>query len=865
MKSMLRRTTLREIRGSLGRFLAIFGIIALGVGFFCGVKSTTPAMVRTMNDFIKENQLFDFRLVSTIGWEAEDVERFRSLDGIRAISGANSLDAIFICGDKDSEADGNDAEKDIEAGAGTDVVENENPNEGADKNELVFKCHTLLDNINKLRLLKGRMPASDNECVVDARMNHRPQIGDKIRVSGENKEDTKDGFAYEEYEVVGFVDSVYYFNFERGSTSIGNGSVDGFMYIPQGGINMDVFTEIFVKLDSDLEIYSDEYKEMIEKASSMWESRAKEIADERYDRIMDQVNEQFSHAVQLLLAEYIQIPDSPEVFVFDRNTNIAYSCFESDSKIVGQVARVFPVFFMLVAALVCMTTMSRMVEEQRMQIGTLKALGYSDARIMGKFIFYSGSAAFLGAVLGYIAGILIIPGVIWVTYSLMYITLKLKIAVEIKLALGSLLIALLCSVGVTYVSCRTALFSEAATLMRPKAPKTGKRVLLERVKFIWNRMKFLNKVSYRNIFRYKRRLVMMLLGVSGCTALLMTGFGLNDSIAGFAKMQFDEIQVADSSVIYNNGKKDEIPASLKEKLAELNCDYIVVNESSWDLNTGDKVKGVSVVTPLTYDGLDRFMKLHDDEDGTPFTEPGLNEILISSSISSRYELEKGDKVKLINEDLKEIDATVAGVFENHVYNFVFMSAATLNAAYKDKADFNALYLNYPEDADVHKLSSDISSDENVTYITINEDFKNRITKMMDSLKLVVLVIIVCAAGLFFIVLYNLTNINITERLREIATVKVLGFYDRETNRYVLKENLVLTAAGALLGLLLGIWLHRFVMSNIVVDMVHFRVYIAPVSFGLSLLMTLVFNFLVNLVMKRMIFNINMAESLKSVE
>ena len=860
MKSMLRRTTLREIRGSLGRFLAIFGIIALGVGFFCGVKSTTPAMVRTMNDFVKDNQLFDLRLVSTIGWEAEDVEKFRTLEGIRAISGSDSLDAVFISGsvgDEDTPGIGPDD--------GTDVVENENPNEGADKNELVFKCHTLLDDINKLRLLKGRMPASGNECVVDARMNHRPEIGEKIRVSGENKEETKDGFAYDEYEVVGFVDSVYYFNFERGSTSIGNGSVDGFMYIPQSGFNMDYFTEIYVKLDSDLEIYSDEYKELIDKVSEQWEGSAKEIADERYDRIKAKVDEQFSHAVQLLLAEYIQIPDPPEVFVFDRNTNIAYSCFESDSRIVGQVARVFPVFFMLVAALVCMTTMSRMVEEQRMQIGTLKALGYSDARIMGKYIFYSGSAACLGAVLGYIAGILIIPGVIWVTYSLMYITLKLKIAVELKLALGSLLIALLCSVGVTYVSCRTALFSEAATLMRPKAPKTGKRVLLERVKFIWNRMKFLNKVSYRNIFRYKRRLIMMLLGVSGCTALLMTGFGLNDSIAGFAKMQFDEIQVADSSVIYTNGKRDEIPQSLKEKLTELNCDYTVVHESSWDLKTGDRVKGVSVVTPLTYEGLDRFMKLHDDGDGTALSEPGLNEILISSSISTRYELEKGDKVKLINEDLKEIDATVAGVFENHVYNYVFMSAATLNAVYKDKADFNALYLNYPEGADIHKVSSDISADENVTYITINEDFKNRITKMMDSLKLVVLVIIVCAAGLFFIVLYNLTNINITERLREIATIKVLGFYDRETNKYVLKENLVLTAAGAFLGLFLGILLHRFVMSNIVVDMVHFRVYIAPLSFGLSLLMTLVFNFLVNLVMKRMIYNINMAESLKSVE
>ncbi len=831
MKSMLRRTNLREIRGSLGRFLAIFGIIALGVGFFCGVKSTTPAMVKTINEFIIEHELFDFRLVSTIGWEDEDVEYLAGLEGVRSVRGSNFADAIFI---KD------------------------------DETELVLKCHSLLEDINTVSVKEGRLPESDDECLIDYPMNARPKIGETIKVSKSNKEDTVDAFTHEEYKVVGYADAVYYINFERGSTSIGNGGVDGFVYILPEGFDADYYSEIFVKLEHDYEIYSKEYERLIDGCTDYWEQETKKTAQARYDRIMEKLNQELIPALILLAGDYLGIPDPPETFVLGRNTNIGYSCFESDSKIVGQVAKVFPVFFILVAALVCMTTMSRMVEEQRMQIGTLKALGYSDAKIMGKYMFYSGSAAFMGALLGYFAGIIIIPKVIWVTYKLMYITLPLKLPIDVTLILLSLFAAFLCSVGVTFLSCRAALFSQAATLMRPKAPKTGKRVLLERVGFVWNRMKFLNKVSYRNIFRYKRRLLMMLLGVSGCTALCMTGFGLNDSIAGFAKMQYEEIQIADASLTYDGGKNEVLPESLKAKLDELSCEYTVLQESSWDLVTGDKVKSVNVVTPFTYEGLERFMIIN-DKNGEPLPAPGLNELLISESIASRYELKKGDKVILRNEDLKEIDATVAGVFENYVYNYVFMSAETLNAVYKNKINFNGLYVNYPKGGDIYKLCAGLSDNEHVSYLTIFEDFKNRITKMMDSLKLVVLVVIVCAAGLFFIVLYNLTNINITERLREIATVKVLGFYDRETNRYVLKENLVLTVLGALLGLWLGIWLHRFVMSNIVVDMVFFRVYIAPVSFGLSIVMTLVFNWFVNLVMKRKIYVINMAESLKSVE
>ncbi|MCR4794203.1 MAG: ABC transporter permease [Ruminococcus sp.] len=906
MGSAVRKTTLREIRGTFGRFFAIMAIIALGVGFFTGVRITTPAMVNTVNSFLAEKQLYDYRLLSTLGWQEDDIADFKSRPDVRAAEGAYSLD--------------------IMAGG------------------YVFRAHSLTDNINGLRLAEGRLPQAPDECIME---KGKLPLGTDIYLSDENSDSVKNALKSNKFTVVGTAESSMYINFERGTTSVGNGEINAFIYLPAEAFDIDVYTEAYIRFDQDFAIYSDEYESFMDGRDKQWENITQSRADLRYgdiyaeaesklndgkaeleknrkegqekldsaklelDNAKTQLDEQLAQLEQIKdimpeqyasgmeqynagLAEYEsgladyeasladfekQISDAekdiqkgendlaklkkPEVFVLDRNTNIGYACFENDSEIVAQVARIFPVFFILVAALVCMTTMSRMVEEQRTQIGVFKALGYSEGTIMGKFMFYSGLAAIIGCVLGYGAGTYLFPKIIWKTYELMYIKLQMSYLFDKKLALIALAVSLVCSVGTTWFSCRMELSETAAGLMRPKAPKAGKRVFLEYVGFIWKRMKFLHKVSIRNIFRYKKRFFMMILGIGGCTALLVTGFGLKDSIAGFAEMQYEDIQIAGGSASLRN-VGDEVPAELERVLAENTEDYTLLYTGSWDLLYGKKVKSITVNAADSFECMEKYFKFR-SMDGSQLAPPAEGEAVVSHSISERYGIKAGDTMKLRDENMRELEVKVSGVFENHVYNLVFMSRSTMEQQLGEKLPVNYSFINFKDGADTSMASAELSKCNNITSVMVFETLKERLSKMMSSLDYIVLIVIVCAAGLAFIVLYNLTNINITERVREIATIKVLGFFRRETSAYVLRENLALTAIGTAIGLVLGVFVHGFVMAQIRVDMVDFSVRILPKSFVYSVILTFIFTFAVDMFMEIKLEKINMAESLKSIE
>lgn len=909
MGSAVRKNALREIRGTFGRFFAIMAIIALGVGFFTGVRIVTPAMVNTVNEFLDENQFYDYRLLSSIGWEEEDVEDFKSRPEVRCAEGSYTLDILT-----------------------------------AGSREYVLRAHSLTDNINGIRLKEGRLPQNENECVIE---NGKFKIGGTITLSEDNSDSVKNALKSDKFTIVGYADSSMYINFERGTTSVGNGEISAFVYLPKEAFDLDVYTEVYVRFAQDLEIYSDEYETFMDGRDKQWENYCRERADLRFDRLYSeaddklsdgraeleknradgqekldkaksdldsgkaQLDEQLAQLEQIKdiapdqysagmeqynaayadyekgLADYEsskadfdkQIADAeaelkkgesdlsslkkPDIYVLDRNTNIGYACFESDSEIVAQVARVFPIFFILVAALVCMTIMSRMVEEQRTQIGVFKALGYSEGTVMGKFIFYAGLAAIIGCVLGYSLGTYIFPKIIWKTYTLMYIQLPIGYLFDKQLALIALAVSLICSVGVTWFSCRVELSETAASLMRPKAPKAGKRVLLEYVTPVWKRLKFLQKVSIRNIFRYKKRLFMMILGIGGCTALLVTGFGLKDSIAGFAETQYSEIQVADASANLRN-VGDVLPEELTNVLNENTEDYTLLYTGAWDLLYGKKVKSVTVNAADSFDNMEKYFDLHTVK-GEKLTPPAEGEAIVSHSIAERYGIKKGSMMKLRDENMRELNVKVTGVFENHVYNVVFLGRETMEKQLGESVHVNYAFLNFKEGADTYKTTAALSKNGNITAVMVFADLKERLSKMMSSLDYIVLIVIVCAAGLAFIVLYSLTNINITERVREIATIKVLGFFRHETSSYVLRENLALTAFGTVVGLGVGILLHAFVMAQIRVDLVDFSVRILPKSFLFSTLLTFLFNFIVDLFMVLKLERINMAESLKSIE
>lgn len=928
MARSMRKTTLREIRHTLGRYMAILAIIALGVGFFAGVRDTTPAMVNMMDKFFTEKNFYDYRIISTSGWDEESVEEFAAQPQVLMAEGSFSFDASYYVSSRSID-------------------------------ETVLKTHMLPQKINDIEVLEGTLPEKPDECAVEQGKGYK--IGEKIRLNDSNDPETLDMLNEREFTVTALVISPYYINREKGTTSIGNGTLDGFIYLPESAFDSEFYSEVFVCFDSDYLMYSEEYNSFIENKKDEWEKIAEEIALKHHNKIIAEAEAELSDAktefensiaegqaeldksakeladgkkklestkkqldaakadIDMLeayigstspdfkeakanyengLAEYeealaefekgeaeynkglaefeeksaegkkdiaeaekkIADMDNPSVYLFDRNTNIGYALFENDSEIVEQVAKVFPIFFILVAALVCMTTMSRMVEEQRTQIGVLKAIGYSEASIMGKFMFYSCSAALIGCIAGFAAGTKLFPSIIWETYKLMYIPIDMPYYFDKELAIIAVIVSILCSAGTTWISCRVELKETAASLMRPKAPKAGKRVLPEYIPFLWNRLKFLHKVSIRNIFRYKGRLFMMVIGIGGCMALLLTGFGIKDSIAGFADTQYNEIQTADSAVFFLDEKYDKIHDLLNEETE----DFVMMYHGSWDLLYDNRVKSIDLEAIEDYSNISEFMVFRDNE-GNPLSPPQADEALISNSIADRYNVEIGDEITLRDSEMRELQFKVSGVFENHAYNLVYTNLESCKNQLGTDILSNKAFINFREEENHGKQAADINKVSGVISVEQFAKTRDRMAEMMSSLDYIVLLVIACAAALAFIVIYNLTNINITERQREIATIKVLGFFRRETSAYVLRENIALTVMGILAGIALGIPLHSFVMSQIKVDIVDFSTVIFPQSFIYSAVLTLIFNFIVNLFMEIKLERINMAESLKSVD
>lgn len=892
MKSIMKKTTLREIRQSLGRYLAIFAIVAMGVGFFAGLKITRQVMITSANAYLEEKQLYDFRLLSTLGFEDEDVQTLSSKEDIRFVEGAVAADILYF-------------------------------NQQGNKD--VIKAHSLLQNINGLEVVAGRLPQQATECVVDANLYDKSALGTKIVLSENNVEEDLDYFAYREYTIVGIAQSSAYIQFERGTTALGNGQVSGFMYLLPQGFCAEFYTEIYVKFNQDYPIYSKDYNDYIDDKEPLWKDYCKAQGERRYQAIVADAEAELANAKQTLAEEkanakqtladakkeltdaeakladaHAELADGwakyndsyaefeekiaeaeqeiadteadianiekPETYVLNRDTNIGYACFQNDSSIVEGLANVFPVFFFLVAALVCMTTMNRMVEEQRTQIGVLKALGYGEAAIMGKYLFYSGSAALAGCIAGYFLGIHLFPFVIWTAYGMMYQMGSIVYIFDGGTALLCLACALLCSMGTTWISCRHELKEVAADLMRPKAPRAGKRVFLEWLPFIWKRLKFLHKVSVRNIVRYKRRFFMMVIGISGCTALLVTGFGIRDSVVDIADQQFQEIQTYQFGITLKNGIKDANDPSLTEFTEILDTydgSFLPVLETTMDLQTPENLKSIHLIIVENPAQIGEYIDLH-TPDKTAISYPKAGEAVICEKLAKRYRIQIGDTIHLFEENGTEVQAVVSGICENYIYNYIYLNAETYQTALGTFL-YKNVYANITKDADIHAIGAAIMKANNITAVSINADMLVRFSSMMSSMNYIVFVVIACAAALAFIVLYNLNNINITERIREIATIKVLGFYRNETAAYVFRENTALTAIGCAVGLLLGKLLHIYVMHKVDIDLMSFDVHVKAVSYLLSILLTFAFTWIVNRIMTGKLENINMAESLKSVD
>ena len=558
-------------------------------------------------------------------------------------------------------------------------------------------------------------------------------------------------------------------------------------------------------------------------------------------------------------AEIDQI-EKPSVYVLDRTTNVGYACFENDADIVKGVSNVFPLFFFLVAALICMTTMSRMVDEQRVQIGVLKALGYGNWAIAEKYLFYVGSSSLAGCIGGFYLGSWLIPKLLWHVYDIMYGFAPLTLVFDYRLGAVTTAAYLFSVLAVTWLCCRGALTGVPAELIRPKAPPSGKRIFLEYLPFIWKRFKFLQKVSARNVFRYVKRLLMMVLGVAGCTALLLTGFGINDSISGVVDDQYGEISLYDMAVTLSDDLSEKTRTELEA--VEGAGQILFVHESAVKLSTGGST-GTAYLVAGDGAGIEDFINLCSDGGAVSWPDDG--SAVVTSGIAAQLGISRGDRVTILYNETEPIEVTVSDICDNYIYNYVYMTAETFRQALGRAPEIRTALVNAADDADEYGLSAAFLDVSGVANVSVCSVMRDRVGSILGNLKYIVLLVIVCAGALAFAVIYNLTNISISERVREIATLKVLGFYPGELAMYIFRENLIMTGMGALVGLGLGKLLHLYVMAQIQIDLVSFANRIAPLSCLWAVLLTFAFAVVVDGFMYRRLEKINMAESLKSVE
>lgn len=827
MKTSVVKLTFRSIKTFFGRYMALLLIVAISVGFFAGLKITQDAMIDTAEEYLDKQDFYDFRLFSTLGFTEDDVEEFRKLSGVDDAEGTKTLDALM-------KIDGNDQP---------------------------LKLMAIPESINRPSLAAGRMPEADNECLADDERFSEDDIGKTVTVSEANKESVFDQLSGKEYTIVGLVDSPIYLSMDRGTTDMGTGALHSFLYLPSDNFESEVYTEINLTLTESAAMYSDEYDEIIEKYEADVTALTKRLASERYDGLFAQIVVPPELAALGVTAEQLAEEaglEEPETYVLTRNENAGYVSFESDTSIVSGVANIFPVFFILIAMLVCITTMTRMVDEERTQIGVLKAMGFSGGKVMAKYLLYAGSATVIGWGIGFFLCTWGLPLIFWFAYGAIYNFAPLNYLFSPSLAVITLVISLAGILGATFISCRKELLSVPAKLIRPKTTQKGKRILLERITPLWKRLPFLAKIITRNMFRYKRRLVMMLVGIGCCAGLVVTAFGVRDSMINIGSLQFEGVQTYEIEATFEEGTDAEV----KERMDGLDGveSYQLASVHRVDLIGNSTINSVSLMSFADTESLDEFWHFSYKDEIVALPDRG--EAIICNKIAEKLELSVGDTFTVKDADLNTFTVTVGGIFESYINNYMVISEETHNEVFGDwQANTSMVAIN----GDGEQIARALTEMDEITSVSQLEASKKNVDDALSCLNYIIWLVVGFSGALAFIVIFNLTNINLAERSREIATVEVLGFYPGETNSYVLRENLILSVIAAIIGLPLGTLFHRIVMSMILIDSLSFAKIITPISYVLSVICTILFAVIVNAFMKRQIKKIKMAESLKAVE
>ena len=554
-----------------------------------------------------------------------------------------------------------------------------------------------------------------------------------------------------------------------------------------------------------------------------------------------------------------------EWYILPRGYNPGYTGFGQDAERMANLATVFPVIFFLVAGLVCLTTMTRMVEEHRTEIGLMKALGYGPWTISAKYLSYGLLPGLAGSVLGLIIGHTLFPAMIYISYQIMYEMPDITLRVYPGLSAMCALTAVACTTVSTLWACLSTLEDSPANLMRPRAPKPGKRVLLERIPFLWKRMSFNWKITSRNLFRYHKRFWMTVIGIGGCTALVMAGVGLRDSLTASMKIQYDELFAYHAQLTYAEGILEEERAEVQEHIAASDKikEYAEIHASGVTAQS-DTYSTSAYVEVFDGEDIGHFVLLRDHDTGERMQLPQSG-ALIDKKLSELLDIHPGDSFTIDSDGLHT--AVVAGVYENYVGHFIYFTPAAYEEVFRQEPELNAMMLNLHDGSreNCERVTTQLLALNGVSAATRAADTQDTYLKSMERVDFVVVVVILCAAALAVVVLYNLSNINMTERMRELATIKVLGFYDREVSAYVNRENVVLTIVGIVLGCIMGKYLHGWLIRSVEIDIMMFGREVTTGCYLISAGLTALFSVIVNVIAHKQMKGIDMVESLKSAE
>ena len=819
MKTKLLKHIFMKIKDNYKRFLSLICMAFLGVGFYAGIQSSSPDMLKTLDNFYDENNVYDISVISNVGLTEDDLLKLSKIKNVELAINIQEKDTYL----------------EIE------------------ENNYVVKLIEYNSQMNNVYIKEGRLPKNSNEVSVDNALleNNNLKLGDSITIDGKK------------YSIVGNVISPLYFSAERPNSNLGSGKVDYYIYVYNGSLDLEAYSNIYITVKGAKKYLtnSDSYKKLINNVKKDIDLIKDKQQDIRYDELYSDIIETSEmYGISIDESNFIK----PKWYIYDRLDNTSYKELINASDNLKKIGNIFPIIFFAISVLVSLISMMRMIEEDRVENGTLKSLGYNSFHITLKYVIYSLLATTIGSSVGAIFGSYMIPSVIWNIYKKIFFIPKFIYLLKSDYNALGLWICILCICGTSVIVCIKNLREVPANLMRPKAPKSGKKILLERINFIWKKLKFSDKITIRNIFRYKSRVITTVLGIAGCTSLILAGFGLKDSIKDVTDFQFNNIIKYDK-LLMTNESINQIDIE-KELLNDDKVEnFTNVNTQNIKVLFNDEEQEVTMITPDDFNSISKSISLIDLKTNNIIDNISDNSCIISEKTAKLLDIDVGDKISLLDNDNNKYDINVSYIIKNYINQYLYINKNTYNNLFNNYKINSVLISLKDKDKNSKEFDKKYISNGYALTIVDNDDMKNSMNDMLGSIDSIVAILIIAAASLAFVVLYNLSNINISERKREIATLKVLGFYPSEVDKYINRETVLLTILGIGIGLLFGSYLSHFIISTCEPDYIMFDRHVYTLSYFYSLFITVIFTIIVTIVTHFNLKKINMVTSLKNVE